>query len=130
MKRHLVTFLTVLIVGLLPAVRTTAQEPDQGPPTRDQQSAAQQQVGQPQDPQTGVGRISVINGDVSTQRGDLGDWVADTVNTPVAPGDTLTFTLTGVGVSQVPGLSVIEIQESAGAAQATVALTLERFSPA
>jgi len=89
MKRHLVTFLTVLIVGLLPAVRTTAQEPDQGPPTRDQQSAAQQQVGQPQDPQTGVGRISVIIGDVSTQRGDSGDWVADTINTPVAPGDTL-----------------------------------------
>ena len=50
--------------------------------------------------------------------------------TTVAPGDTLTFTLTGVGVSQVPGLSVIEIQESAGAAQATVALTFERFSPA
>jgi len=89
MKRHLVTFLTVLIVGLLPAVRTTAQEPDQGPPTRDQQSAEQQQGGQPQDPQSGVGRISVINGDVSTQRGDSGDWVADTVNTPVAPGDTL-----------------------------------------
>jgi len=50
--------------------------------------------------------------------------------TPVAPGDTLTFTLTGIGVSQAPGLSVIGITESAGAAQATVALTLERFSPA
>jgi len=89
MKRHLVTLLTVLIVGLLPSVRMAAQEPDQGPPPGDQQSAAQQQGEQPQDPQTGVGRISVINGDVSTQRGDSGDWVADTINTPVVPGDTL-----------------------------------------
>jgi hypothetical protein len=88
MKRHLVIFLTVLSVSLIPAVRTTAQEPGQGPPPQDQQSAAQP-GGQQQDPQTGVGRISVINGDVSTQRGDSGDWVADTVNTPVAPGDTL-----------------------------------------
>ena len=56
--------------------------------------------------------------------------VAGTTVTPVAPGDTLTFTLTGIGVSQAPGLSVIGITESAGAAQATVALTLERFSPA
>jgi hypothetical protein len=50
----------------------------------------------------------------------------------VAPGDTLTFTLAGIGVSQAPGLSVIEIQESAGVAQATITqatitLTLERF---
>jgi hypothetical protein len=87
MKRHLVSLLTVLLVSFLPAVRAAAQEPDQGPPPLDQRSAAQQQGGQPQDPQTGVGRISVITGDVSTQRGDSGDWVADTINTPVAPGD-------------------------------------------
>lgn len=89
MKRHLVSLLTVLTVSLIPVVRTTAQAPGQGPPPQDGQPAAQQQGGQLQDPQTGVGRISVINGDVSTQRGDSGDWVADTVNTPVAPGDTL-----------------------------------------
>jgi len=89
MKQHLVSLLTILSMSLLPAVRSSAQEPDQGPPPQDQQSVAQQQGGQPQDPQTRVGRISVINGDVSTQRGDSGDWVADTINTPVAPGDTL-----------------------------------------
>src|SRR5262249_8696561 len=37
--------------------------------------------------QPGVGRLSVINGEVSTQRGDSGDWVATTVNGPVVPGD-------------------------------------------
>jgi hypothetical protein len=40
-----------------------------------------------QEAQPGVGRISVINGEVSLQRGDSGDWVATTVNAPVAPGD-------------------------------------------
>jgi hypothetical protein len=35
----------------------------------------------------GVARISLINGDVSTQRGDSGDWVATTVNAPIVSGD-------------------------------------------
>jgi hypothetical protein len=37
--------------------------------------------------QTAVGRISVIHGDVSTMRGDAGERVAGTVNTPLVPGD-------------------------------------------
>ncbi len=47
---------------------------------------------QPQAPpqaQTSVGRISVIHGDVTTMRGDGGQWVAGTVNTPVVPGDSV-----------------------------------------
>jgi hypothetical protein len=34
-----------------------------------------------------VGRISLIHGDVSTQRGDSGDWAAATLNQPVVSGD-------------------------------------------
>lgn len=39
------------------------------------------------EPSQGVARISLINGEVSTQRGDSGDWVATTVNAPVVSGD-------------------------------------------
>ena len=39
------------------------------------------------EPATGVARVSVIQGAVSTQRGDSGDWSAAGVNTPVVPGD-------------------------------------------
>ena len=39
------------------------------------------------EPEPGAGRISVIQGDVSTMRGDSGDWVATTVNAPVVAGD-------------------------------------------
>jgi hypothetical protein len=35
----------------------------------------------------GVGRISLIHGDVSTQRGDSGEWSAATLNQPVVNGD-------------------------------------------
>jgi len=35
----------------------------------------------------GVARISYISGDVSSQRGDNGQWVAVTVNTPIAADD-------------------------------------------
>src|ERR1700694_4335463 len=38
-------------------------------------------------PSTGVGDISLIHGDVSTQRGDSGDWAAATLNTPLVRGD-------------------------------------------
>src|SRR5579859_708881 len=35
----------------------------------------------------GVARLSMIHGDVSTQRGDSGDWSAATLNQPVMTGD-------------------------------------------
>ena len=35
----------------------------------------------------GVGRISLIHGDISTQRGDSGDWSAATLNQPLMTGD-------------------------------------------
>jgi hypothetical protein len=48
-------------------------------------------LGMAQDEQTqptsGVARVSLINGDVSTQRGDSGDWVATTINAPLVLGD-------------------------------------------
>ena len=40
-----------------------------------------------EEPETGVARVSLINGDVSTMRGDSGDWVATGVNAPLVRGD-------------------------------------------
>lgn len=37
----------------------------------------------------GVARVSLIHGDVSTQRGDSGDWAAVTLNQPVMTGDKI-----------------------------------------
>ena len=67
------------------------------PPVQDNQQAQQNppDQGQPGDQadqdstQTppAVGHISMVQGDASIQRGDSGDWIAATVNTPLEAGD-------------------------------------------
>ncbi len=42
-----------------------------------------------EEPEPGVARISLIHGDVSTMRGDTGDWGATTVNAPLVRGDKI-----------------------------------------
>jgi len=41
----------------------------------------------PDDAQRGVARVSLMNGQVSVQRGDSGEWVAGIVNAPLITGD-------------------------------------------
>src|ERR1700674_1639762 len=41
----------------------------------------------PTDSNSGVARVSLIHGDVSTQRGNTGDWSAAALNAPVLAGD-------------------------------------------
>ena len=48
----------------------------------------------PDDLQRGVARVSLLNGEVSVQRGDSGDWVAASLNSPVVTGDRVS---TGAG---------------------------------
>jgi hypothetical protein len=40
-------------------------------------------------PALGVARVSLTNGDVTMRRGDSGDWVQATVNSPLVEGDTV-----------------------------------------
>lgn len=40
-------------------------------------------------PALGVARISVVQGDVATMRGDSGDWIAATPNMPIVEGDMM-----------------------------------------
>ena len=51
---------------------------------QEQQEQQQQAAAQP-----GVARISWIRGDVSTQRGDNGEWAAAIVNTPISQDDRI-----------------------------------------
>src|SRR3984957_1502565 len=95
MKKILIS-LTAIFVGL----GTPTKKAADGPPpyadgTMQQQSAPPPPPGeappanaqQPGQAEPGVGRLSLIQGDVSTQRGDNGQWVAATMNTPIEPGD-------------------------------------------
>ena len=40
-------------------------------------------------PGRGVARISLINGDVTVQRGDSGDWIAAAINAPLVVEDSV-----------------------------------------
>lgn len=68
---------------------------DQGAPPADTTNQAPPTEAQPGGPtgeepaktDLGVARLSMIHGDVSTQRGDSGDWSAATLNQPVMGGD-------------------------------------------
>ncbi len=87
-NRFLIAALAILTMGLMvsPSLRAEDEQPDpQGPPPVEQ--PGQQPQAQGQQPQSSVGRVSVVQGNVSTMRGDGGQWVAATVNTPVVPGD-------------------------------------------
>ncbi|MGA3323367.1 MAG: DUF6600 domain-containing protein [Terriglobia bacterium] len=76
-NRFFAITLAILTMGLLVTSNIWAQDGPQAQPQA-----------QPQ-PQTAVARISVIHGNVTTMRGDAGQWVAATVNTPMVPGDAV-----------------------------------------
>jgi FecR protein len=84
------TFATNAIAQPAPPDNPPAQSDSQQDPQQNPQEIPQQNP--QQDPQAdnqsqGVGRISLIHGNVSTQRGDSGDWAAATLNQPVVSGD-------------------------------------------
>jgi hypothetical protein len=57
--------------------------PPQAPPQEQPQAQGQQPA------QTAVARLSAVHGQVSTMRGDAGQWNPGSVNTPVVPGDSV-----------------------------------------
>ena len=69
-------FLTLVLLGPQRVKAQDEPEPGEARITQDESAP-------------GVARISVIQGDVSTIRSDSQDWVATTVNAPVAHGDSI-----------------------------------------
>ena len=66
----------------------------------------------------GVGRVSMIHGEVSTQRGDSGDWSAAVLNQPVVNGDKVS---TGAGGRAEVQLDFANILRLGSNSQATLA---------
>jgi hypothetical protein len=66
----------------------------------------------------GVARISLIHGDVSTQRGDSGDWAAASLNAPIVSGDRIS---TGESSRAEVQLDYSNILRLGNRSQATVA---------
>lgn len=94
-------------------------EPPPPPPAGTPDATGQEQSGQEQSTdQPGVARLSFMNGAVSIQRGDNNEWVAGTVNTPVAVGDRVS---TGQGARAELQLDYADILRLSSSATAKVA---------
>ena len=147
MKNRFIASLAVVTLALAGAlsVSVQAQTTEEGPGPSEQPSAPME-MGQPQSPQPpqygqqpqaggeaqpggpsgegpaktdqGVGRISMIHGEVSTQRGDSGDWSAAVLNQPVVIGDKVS---TGAGGRAEVQLDFANILRLGSNAQANIA---------
>jgi FecR protein len=128
MMKHLTSWaaLSVLTLGLIPA-RVLGQAP---PPPSDSSvqqddpyngagggtvdnSSDQQQPEEQAGP--GVARVSFLNGDVSSQRGDNGDWVAVTLNSPISQGDRVATGANGRAELQLDSTNILRMSSSATA---------------
>jgi hypothetical protein len=148
MKNKFMVSMTVLTLALAGAlsVAVQAQTTEEGPGPSEQPSAPMEigqqqypspsQPGQPQADQSGeeaqpgpsgeapaktdqgVGRVSMIHGEVSTQRGDSGDWSAAVLNQPVLNGDKVS---TGAGGRAEVQLDFANILRLGSNAQANIA---------
>jgi hypothetical protein len=95
-----------------------AGPPPNGPGSGPGGQGPDQDQEQAQENQHGVARISMIHGDVSTQRGDSGTWSAATLNQPVVGGDKVS---TAAGARAEVQLDFADILRLGGNAQATIA---------
>ncbi|MDE3179004.1 MAG: FecR domain-containing protein, partial [Acidobacteriota bacterium] len=66
----------------------------------------------------GVARVSLIDGNVSTQRGDAGEWSAATINTPLATGDKIS---TGSSSRAEVQLDYADVLRLSGSTEADIA---------
>jgi uncharacterized protein DUF6600/FecR-like protein len=97
MKKTSLTFIAAFLLALAGAAPAQDVPPNQDvqvAPDPQAQPYAEQKPQDSQDDslappenQPGVARISLVEGDVSTQHGNNGDWVAVTVNTPISEDD-------------------------------------------
>ena len=86
-------------------------ESNQAEPVQNQsvQSAPVQNEAPPKG--TGVARVSLIHGDVSTQRGDSGDWATAVLNAPIVSGDRISTSDNSRVELQLDYANVLRIDE-------------------
>src|SRR5467141_4033098 len=71
----------------------------------------------------GVARVSVIQGDVSVQRGDTGDWSAAALNQPLVGGDRISTGDRSKAELQLDHANILRLGNNAQAKIATVERT-------
>jgi len=100
-------------------------QPQPGPPQTGDEAQPNGPSGEgPAEVKQGVGRISLIHGPVSTQRGDSGEWSAAVLNQPVVMGDKIS---TGDGGRAEVQLDYANILRLGPNSQATISNFTKKF---
>src|ERR1700691_5881161 len=111
------------------------QAPQPPPPGQPPQTGQPPQLGQEAQPggpsgegpakvDQGVGRVSMIHGDVSTQRGDSGTWSAAVLNQPVVNGDKVSTAAGGRAEVQLDYANILRLGSNA---QANIANFTQKY---
>ena len=112
MKKYLGVLAAVLFSMAGVARTAHAQYSDQNAQDQNAPDQGQYQNQDSSQVKPAVGRLSLIHGDVSVQRGDSGDWVAATVNTPLEAGDRVSTGNGGRAEVQLDYANVIRLDEN------------------
>jgi hypothetical protein len=98
--------------------QSQSPDQDQGQSQAENQGQGQDQGQQQNNASTGVARVSYINGQVSTMRGDTGQWAAAALNAPLVNGDKVS---TGNGSRAEIELDYANVLRLAGQTEASIA---------
>lgn len=122
MTKKFLMGLAVMLLGTLGAVHAQdVQQDTQAPPPNTQNPPASGTAPATNtNPDVGVARISLIHGEVSTQRGDSGDWSAATVNQPVVAGDKVSTGNSGHAEVQLDYAHILRLGDQSQAKIATL----------
>src|SRR4029077_14550256 len=123
MKNRFVLIVGALILSacVMAGAQVSEEVPGQG------QAPAQTQA----EPSSAVARISLIHGDVSTQRGDSGDWAAAAVNQPMVSSDKISTGTNSRAEVQLDSANILRLGDStlasiAGLSRGQIQVQLER----
>ena len=91
------------------------------------QAPAQEQA----EPTSGVARISLIHGDVSTQRGDSGDWATAALNQPVVSSDRVSTGVSSRAEVQLDHSNILRLGDNtlasvAGLSRSHIQIQIDR----
>ena len=123
MKSRFVLIVGALILSacVMASAQVSEEVPGQG------QAPAQTQA----EPSSAVARISLIHGDVSTQRGDSGDWAAAAVNQPMVSSDKVSTGANSRAEVQLDSGNILRLGDStlasiAGLSRTQIQVQVER----
>ncbi len=117
MKNRFALIIGTLVLGasVMAGAQVSEEIPglEQGPaqPQANRSSAQGQEQAQAE-PSSSVARISLIHGDVSTQRGDSGDWATAALNQPMVSSDKISTGANSRAEVQLDSANILRLGDS------------------